>query len=168
MSKHLKFDDKRTICGIALDALDYEIASIVEIPEDADCEWCLAIEKDMEQRLETPTKSIKADLKALEVPKMVVWVDGETKIETTHLTEKTIAEIMSLFKVYSHPHIDPFNFVESCEPDCSPERHAYHQGQWDMAGRINQFWGLSPHPTEHMDCKADLRGAETGVENGDL
>ena len=32
--------------------------------------------------------------------------------------------------------IDPFNFVEPCEPDCSPERHAYHKGQWDMALRI--------------------------------
>ena len=32
--------------------------------------------------------------------------------------------------------IDPFAFVEPCEPECSPERHAYHQGQWDMATRI--------------------------------
>lgn len=32
--------------------------------------------------------------------------------------------------------IKPFDFVEPCEPDCSKERHAYHQGQWDMAVRI--------------------------------
>ncbi len=32
--------------------------------------------------------------------------------------------------------IDPFEFVESCEPDCDDVRHAYHQGQWDMATRI--------------------------------
>lgn len=32
--------------------------------------------------------------------------------------------------------IDPFDYVQPCEPDCSPERHAYHKGQWDMAGRI--------------------------------
>lgn len=31
---------------------------------------------------------------------------------------------------------DPYDYIEPCEPDCSPERHAYHQGQWDMAGRI--------------------------------
>lgn len=54
-----------------------------------------------------------------------------------------------------HPHIDPFDFVEPCEPDCSPQRHAYHQGQWDMAARINKFWGLFPHPTEHMNCEKE-------------
>ena len=32
--------------------------------------------------------------------------------------------------------IDPFEFVESCEPDCDDVRHAYHQGQWDLATRI--------------------------------
>lgn len=30
----------------------------------------------------------------------------------------------------------PFDFVEPCEPDCSPERHSYHRGQWDMAQHI--------------------------------
>lgn len=34
--------------------------------------------------------------------------------------------------------LDPFDFVESCEPDCDDVRHAYHQGQWDMAKRIEQ------------------------------
>lgn len=31
---------------------------------------------------------------------------------------------------------DPFDYIEPCEPDCSAERHAYHQGQWDMAHRM--------------------------------
>lgn len=31
---------------------------------------------------------------------------------------------------------DPFDYIQPCEPDCSPERHAYHQGQWDMAHRM--------------------------------
>jgi len=44
--------------------------------------------------------------------------------------------------------LDIFDFVEPCEPDCTPERHAYHQGQWDMAGRVNKHFGLPPHPTE--------------------
>lgn len=35
--------------------------------------------------------------------------------------------------------IKPFDFVEPCEPKCTPERHAYHQGQWDMALRIEQL-----------------------------
>lgn len=30
----------------------------------------------------------------------------------------------------------PFDFVEPCEPECTPVRHAYHQGQWDMAIRM--------------------------------
>lgn len=41
---------------------------------------------------------------------------------------------------------DPFDFVESCEPDCTPERHAYHQGQWDMAKRINKKHGYRGYP----------------------
>lgn len=56
----------------------------------------------------------------------------------------------------SHPHIDPFDFVESCEPNCTPERHSYHQGQWDLAERINKHWGLNPHPAEHIDCAEAL------------
>lgn len=32
--------------------------------------------------------------------------------------------------------IDPFDFVQPCEPECTPERHQYHQGQWDMATRM--------------------------------
>lgn len=32
---------------------------------------------------------------------------------------------------------NPFDFVQPCEPECTTERHAYHEGQWDMALRIN-------------------------------
>ncbi len=41
---------------------------------------------------------------------------------------------------------DPFDFVEPCEPDCTPERHSYHQGQWDMAIRINKKHGYRGYP----------------------
>jgi hypothetical protein len=41
--------------------------------------------------------------------------------------------------------IDPFDFVIPCEPECTPERHAYHQGQWDMAERI----------TKHLEDKGN-------------
>jgi hypothetical protein len=51
------------------------------------------------------------------------------------LTEKLERQINALI---SKARIDPFDFVEPCEPDCSPERHAYHQGQWDMAARIKK------------------------------
>lgn len=27
--------------------------------------------------------------------------------------------------------IEPFSLVEDCNPDCTPEEHAYHQGTWD-------------------------------------
>jgi hypothetical protein len=42
--------------------------------------------------------------------------------------------------------IEPFDFVESCEPDCTPERHAYHQGQWEMAQRIKRHYGYEEYP----------------------
>ena len=45
--------------------------------------------------------------------------------------------ITSLIKeLVADARIDPFDFVEPCEPDCDNVRHAYHQGQWDMATRI--------------------------------
>lgn len=39
---------------------------------------------------------IRSEIEKLEVPKMIVWVDKEMKVETTHLTEKTVDEIMVL------------------------------------------------------------------------
>lgn len=37
--------------------------------------------------------------------------------------------------------LNPFDYVEPCEENCTPERHAYHQGQWDMATRMSQDTG---------------------------
>lgn len=60
---------------------------------------------------------------------------------------ETIEELEALItKKVAEARIDPFDFVESCEPDCTPERHAYHQGQWDMAGRISEYYGYKPYP----------------------
>lgn len=56
--------------------------------------------------------------------------------------------------------VDYFDFVEPCEPDCTKERHAYHQGQWDMAGRMNKALGLDPHPQPLDDIKKQLKGLE--------
>jgi hypothetical protein len=42
--------------------------------------------------------------------------------------------------------IEPFDFVKPCEPNCSPERHAYHQAQWDMARLIKRHYGLGEWP----------------------
>ena len=55
--------------------------------------------------------------------------------------ESELEAIMQLItadrkRVELEARIDPFDFVESCEPDCDDVRHAYHQGQWDMATRI--------------------------------
>lgn len=41
---------------------------------------------------------------------------------------------------------EPFDFVEPCEPECTKERHAYHQGQWDMAVRLEEY--LRPEEKE--------------------
>lgn len=43
---------------------------------------------------------------------------------------------------------NPFDFVEPCEPECTPERHAYHQGQWDMACRVCEHFGVLPNPVD--------------------
>ena len=39
-------------------------------------------------------KVVEEQLSKLKVPKMIVWLDKEMKVETTNLTEKTIDEIM--------------------------------------------------------------------------
>lgn len=42
--------------------------------------------------------------------------------------------------------LDIFQFVEPCEPDCSPERHAYHKGQWDLAVRMHKQFNTETNP----------------------
>jgi len=51
--------------------------------------------------------------------------------------DKILATILATVSKHLPEKFDPFNFVEPCEPECLPERHAYHQGQWDMAVRID-------------------------------
>lgn len=46
MSKHLKADNVWTLCGIDFSVLDYKVASVVELPEDATCEWCVSLSQD--------------------------------------------------------------------------------------------------------------------------
>ena len=46
--------------------------------------------------------------------------------------------------------VDPFEFVESCEENCTDVRHAYHQGQWDMATRIWHSYHLESEHIEHI------------------
>lgn len=57
---------------------------------------------------------------------------------------------------------NPFDFVESCEPDCTPERHAYHQGQWDMAARIcNHYETSYPNPVDGDDIPKNAKAQLT-------
>lgn len=42
MSQHLKADNTYTLCGIALSVLDHKVAGVVELPDEATCEWCIA------------------------------------------------------------------------------------------------------------------------------
>ena len=69
-------------------------------------------------------RDIEAD--SIELDGLLRGVANETKQAITSLIKELVAEAR----------IDPFDFVESCEPDCDEVRHAYHQGQWDMATRI--------------------------------
>ena len=66
--------------------------------------------------------------------------DDEIKIASESLlaiqTEAKQALASLIKELVAKARIDPFDFVESCEPDCDNVRHAYHQGQWDMATRI--------------------------------
>ena len=74
------------------------------------------------------------------------WADEVSRIcsEWTNFNGGTVAESQWLAKklhglfAFRSESLNPFDFVEPCEPDCTPERHAYHQGQWDMAGRIKE------------------------------
>lgn len=54
------------------------------------------------------------------------------------LHSDAVDEIMALFDAQK---LDPFDFVQPCEPECTPERHAYHEGQWHMATRIQEAQG---------------------------
>ena len=67
-------------------------------------------------------------------------LDGFVDLIQNNLT-LTLDEVSQLItadrkRVAIEARIDPFEFVEPCEPDCDEVRHAYHQGQWDMATRI--------------------------------
>jgi len=58
-----------------------------------------------------------------------------------HITEEMVSDAKNeatkeIEALIAEARIDPFDFVEPCEPNCSKERHAYHEGQWDMANRI--------------------------------
>lgn len=62
---------------------------------------------------------------------------------------KLVDKLVKLLDFYDH--------VEPCEPDCTPERHAYHQGQWDMAGRMNEAMGLEWFPQSDEAIKEALK-----------
>lgn len=64
--------------------------------------------------------------------------DVSTKIAQGVMTgewdekEDTKERVKALF-------IDLVNLeVYPCEPECTKERHAYHQGQWEMGKRIEE------------------------------
>lgn len=56
--------------------------------------------------------------------------------------DKTVEQVAQL---------DPFDFVKPCEENCTKERHAYHQGQWDMAERMLATLQTNQPGEEHYD-----------------
>lgn len=62
--------------------------------------------------------------------------------------------------------LDIFSFVEGCEPDCSKERHAYHQGQWDMALRIEGLQEFLPQAQKKKVAEARHHAAITLISAG--
>ena len=72
--------------------------------------------------------------------------DDEIKSDSAELLRKQTEIVEAIDRLVTEARLNPFDFVESCEPECTPpvvyhskERHAYHQGQWDMAGRIAEL-----------------------------
>lgn len=59
-------------------------------------------------------------------------------LRTTPYGNGVMAPLNRIMKAVKEHDKDPFDYVEPCEPDCSKERHAYHQGQWDLATRLSQ------------------------------
>lgn len=68
-------------------------------------------------------KDIREKLSQIEL-----WGYANEDGEPVFLSDDDIDKIMEL--------IDPFDYVEPCEVNCTDVRHAYHQGQWDMATRM--------------------------------
>lgn len=122
-------------------------------------EFC-AVENPKRLRLEVRTKLKRAPSGIMEspstftiYPKLVdfekgfrlVAPVGGTLEKAIHISIRGNLRSFIASKV-EEARIDPFDFVESCEPDCSPVRHAHHQGQWDMAVRISEHFGVDPYP----------------------
>ncbi len=84
----------------------------------------------------TPTELRKQLVKSLSTAQ-VESVDNNGEAVIEHEADRLLQLITADRKrVALEARIEPFDFVESCEPDCDDVRHAYHQGQWDMATRI--------------------------------
>lgn len=61
----------------------------------------------------------------------------KTRVLEDWTLSKQIMELVNAYITANYtPKLDPFDFVEPCEPDCTDVRHAYHEGQWDMAHRM--------------------------------
>lgn len=73
---------------------------------------------------------LREDLESIEL-----WTHVDEDGEPAFLGHDEINKIMEILRKNSY---DPFDFVEPCEPDCSEVRHAYHQGQWDLATRLSK------------------------------
>jgi hypothetical protein len=58
--------------------------------------------------------------------------------QISRIIQQGVNMMPQIMKLIEDNRLDPFMFVQPCEEDCSPERHAYHQGQWDMAVRIDE------------------------------
>ena len=82
----------------------------------------------------TPTEQDKELRKAIEEIIIADDYSHGVHMKTIDKMEKLITADRK--RVELEARIEPFDFVEPCEPDCDDVRHAYHQGQWDMATRI--------------------------------
>jgi Txe/YoeB family toxin of Txe-Axe toxin-antitoxin module len=77
--------------------------------------------------------------------------DDEIKSDSAELLRKQTEIVEAIDRLVTEARLDPFDFVESCEPECTPERHAYHQGQWDMAKRITELQSQLTNKEDQMN-----------------
>ena len=65
------------------------------------------------------------------------WSNSKPRIKD--FITKLISQAVSESREEILKQIDPFDLVEPCNPDCTPEEHAYHQGTWDSQLKLEKI-----------------------------
>lgn len=120
----------------------YQVNGLVNLDPDTTAKPVKSAKKETKRNKMTaqnqPSKDndnegLRAELEKLEVPKMVIWVDKEMKVETTNLTRETVDEILALFAAHT----------KAIEREARIDEH-------------KQFWSIVPSGAEHIGTLKDI------------